>query len=131
VSDAQYPPLVTAGQDLAFGSYRVENVGTTTINAPTVEWYLTSLRNFVSSYYYLGTATYDQAIPPNGKYDPSETTFTVPKGVPEGDYYLAAFIRNDGGASQASFPYSNNYGFSRLKGNSSGGYALWSNDATA
>src|ERR1019366_8857855 len=76
VSDAQYPPLVTAGQDLAFGSYRVENVGTTTINAPTVEWYLTSLRNFVSSYYYLGTATYDQAIPPNGKYDPSETTFT-------------------------------------------------------
>jgi hypothetical protein len=37
----------------------------------------------------------------------------VPTNVPAGAYYIAAYIRDDGGAPQASFPFSNNFAFSR------------------
>ncbi|HXI22606.1 MAG TPA: Calx-beta domain-containing protein [Pyrinomonadaceae bacterium] len=116
VSDATYPSSVVAGGSLTATNYHVENVGTNTISTPTIEWYLTAARNFNSSYYYLGQATYS-SLAPFTSFTPSTVpvTFTVPSTVPSGSYYLSAFIRNDSGASQSSFPFSNNYAFSRTR----------------
>src|SRR5687768_10036928 len=55
---ATYPSSVVAGSNLTFGDYTVENVGTTTIPVPRVEWYLSKARNFISPYYSLGVRTY-------------------------------------------------------------------------
>ena len=114
VSDASYPSSVTAGGTITPNYYTVENVGTTTIGTPTIQWYLSTARNFGSTYYYLGTATYP-SLPRANYFIPSTVsrTLTVPSTTPAGDYYLAAYIPNDGGVSQSSFPFSNNYAFSR------------------
>jgi hypothetical protein len=116
VTDATYPSSVVAGGNLTFGNYHVENVGTNTISTPTIEWYLTAERNFNSAYYYLGERAYS-SLPPFTYFTPStvQTTFTVPTNVPTGTYYLAGFIRNDSGAFQSGFPFSNNYAFSRTR----------------
>lgn len=115
VSDASYPTSVNAGSSFNVNYYHVENVGTTTISTPTVQWYLTAARNFNSSYYYLGTTTYS-SLAPFTYFTPSTVTRTlnVPASVPPGYYYLSAYIPNDAGAPGGAFPYSNNYGFSRL-----------------
>jgi hypothetical protein len=115
VSDATYPVSVTAGAGLTVNNYQVENVGTNTISVPTIEWYLTAGRTFGSDYYYLGSSTYP-SLAAFTSFTPStvQRTFTVPVSVPSGDYYLSAFIRDDDGVSQSSFPFSNNTAFSRL-----------------
>ena len=41
--------------------------------------------------------------------------FQISASVAPGYYYLAAYIRNDGGTFQSSFPFSNNYSFSRTQ----------------
>ncbi len=115
VTDATFPSFVTAGDTLTVNNYHLENVGTTTIATPTLQWYLTSTRNYNSSYYYLGTSTYG-ALARFQYFDPPSTsrTFTVPKSVPGGYYYLNAYVPGgDAGAGQGSFPFSNNYAFSR------------------
>jgi hypothetical protein len=112
--DAFYRSVVKAGTSFYVTDYRVENVGTETINAPTIDWYLTKEHRFAPPYYYLGTEVY-----PSLERFESFTTdsvgfyLTVPAGVPPGDYYLAAYIRNDEGAAQESFAFSNNYAFGR------------------
>lgn len=116
IVDMIFASSVTAGSDLTFSNYHIENLGTTTITTPTVEWYLTSVRNFSGTYHSLGTTTYGslnrfQYI---GLADTART-LTVPANVPAGAYYLAAFIRNDSSPSQASFPFSNDFAFSRSK----------------
>jgi hypothetical protein len=116
VSDATYPSSVVAGGTISPNNYHVENVGTNTISTPTIEWYLTTARNYNSSYYYLGQATYP-SLAAFTYFTPStvQRTFTVPTSVPPGFYYLGAFIRSDSGASQSGFPFSNNYAFSRTR----------------
>ena len=115
ITDATYPTNVQAGGLLTVNNYTVENVGTTTIAAPTVEWYLTAARNFNSTFYFLDKASYGPALPPFTSYTPGtlQRTFRVPTTIAPGLYYLAAFVRNDDGAGQASFPFSNNFAFSR------------------
>jgi hypothetical protein len=117
VTDATYPASVVAGSSLTVNNYTVENVGTTSIGTPTIEWYLTSARNFDSAYYHLGDASYSPALGVFTYYTPSTVgrTFTVPSSVPAGSYYLAAFIRSDGGTGQGSFAFSNNLAFSRKR----------------
>ncbi|MCX6874843.1 MAG: putative Ig domain-containing protein, partial [Verrucomicrobia bacterium] len=114
VTDATIPSSVVAGNSLTVNNYHLENVGTTTITTPTVEWYLTSVRSFESTYYFLGDSTYSSLARFN-YFTPSsvQRSFTVPPTVPAGSYYLAAYIRNDGGAAQSGFPFNNNYAFSR------------------
>jgi hypothetical protein len=113
IREATYPSNVVAGQNLTVADYFIENAGTTTIVVPTIEWYLSAGRNFTAPYHYLGTATY---APMNTftHFDPTTVakTFQVPADVPSGSYYLAAYIRNDDGASQPAFPFSNNFAFS-------------------
>ncbi|HEV7425400.1 MAG TPA: FG-GAP-like repeat-containing protein [Thermoanaerobaculia bacterium] len=114
VAEAAYPSSVTAGGTLTVNNYHVENSGTTTIATPTLEWYLTTVRSFSSTYYYLGQTTYP-SLATHSYFIPSTVlrTLTVPANVPAGSYYLAAYIRNDAGASQGSFPFNNNVSFSR------------------
>src|SRR5262249_53970561 len=107
-TDATIPSTVAAGDVLTVNNYHIENVGTTTVT-PTIEWYLTSARNWSSSYHFLGTSTYG-SLDPFFYFTSSsvERSFDVPSWVPPGNYYLAAYIRDDGGAGQSSFPFNNN-----------------------
>lgn len=116
VTDATYPSSVAAGGNLTFTNYHVENVGTNTISTPTIEWYLTTARNYDSAYYFLGQRTFS-SLAPFTYFTPStvQTTFTVPTNVPSGTYYLGGYIRDDSGVSQSSFPFSNNFAFSRTR----------------
>jgi hypothetical protein len=116
VTDATYPASVAAGGNLTFTNYHVENVGTNTISTPTIEWYLTTARNYNSSYYYLGQATYS-SLARFTYFTPStvQVTFPVPANIPPGSYYLSAYIRNDSGAGQSGFPFSNDFAFSRTR----------------
>ncbi len=115
VTDANYPYSVYAGNKLSLQNYHVENVGTTTISTPTIEWYLTEQRNFVNNYYGLGSSTYS-SLPPFTYFTPSSVgiNLDVPTFVRAGKYYLAGFIRGDGGAAGSTFGFSNNFAFSRL-----------------
>jgi hypothetical protein len=117
ITDATYPASAVAGSNITVNNYIVENVGTTSISVPTIEWYLTAARNFSSSYYSLGESTYSPSLGVFTYYNPATVsrTFTIPSSVPAGSYYLAAFIRDDAGAGQGSFPFSNNYAFSRRR----------------
>jgi len=116
VTDASYPGSVNVGASFVVDNYQVENSGTSTIGTPTIEWYLTAARNYSGAYYYLGQTTYP-SLAPFTYFTPSTVgrTLTVPSNVPAGSYYLSAFIRNDSAPSQASFPFSNNFAFSRFK----------------
>ena len=100
------------GETISIGNFNVENVGTTTIAAPTVEWYLTTQRNFSGDYYYLGSTTYP-SLPRFTYFDPTTMyeVFTVPQYIPPGAYYISAYIRGDGGPGQTTFPFSNNLAF--------------------
>jgi len=116
IAESTFPGSVNAGTSFVVNNYHVENPGTTTINTPTIEWYLTTARNYGSSYYYLGTTTYP-TLQSFHYFTPSTVgrSLTVPSNVPAGNYYLNAFIRNDSAPGQGSFPFSNNYAFSRTK----------------
>ena len=115
VTDATYPSSVVAGGSLTVNNFTIENVGTASIAAPTIERYLTSARNFTSSYYHLTDTAYSPALAPFTSYNPAsvQRTLPIPANVAPGAYYLAAFIRNDEGAGQSGFPISNNFAFSR------------------
>ena len=115
ISDASFPSSVAAGNSFTVNNYHVENVGTTTIATPTIEWYLTPARNFGTSYF-LGSATYGSLT--RFQYHPPTNVardLTVPANVPVGQYYLAAFIRNDSSPQQSTFPFNNDMSFSRMK----------------
>ena len=116
VTDATYPASVAAGGLLTVDDYHIENVGTTTIGTPTIQWYLTSARNFVSSYYYLGTSTHS-SLAPFTYFTPSSVgrTFTVPGNVPPGNYYLGAYIPGEVRNGQGGFPFANDFAFSRFR----------------
>ena len=112
--DATYPSSVQAGTSFTV-IHHVENVGTTRIDVPTIEWYLSPSRNYGGSYYYLETATYSPGLDPFSASYSTTTSLTVPVNVPAGSYYLGAFIRDDEGAVKGGFPGSNNFAWSRTK----------------
>ena len=116
IAEASFPASVVAGNSFTVNNYHVENVGTATIGTPTIEWYLTAARNYSAAYYGLGTTTYPSLVRFN-YFTPSTVgrSLSVPSGVPPGQYYLAAFVRNDDGAGQGGFPFSNNYAFSKTR----------------
>ena len=88
ITDATFPSSVAAGNNFTVSNYHVENVGTTTITTPTVEWYLTPARNFTTSYF-LGSATYG-SLSRFQYHAPANVAraLTVPANVPVGQYYL-------------------------------------------
>jgi hypothetical protein len=114
-ADANFPSTVVAGNSFSLTNFHIENVGTATINSPTLEFYLSSHLDFSHSYHFLGTRNYGPPLARFGWYNPATVgvTLTVPTSVPGGDYYVADFIRNDGGAVVGSFPWDNNHGFTR------------------
>jgi hypothetical protein len=114
--DASFPSSVKIGSSFTVTNYHLENVGTKPVDAPAVEWYLTTARNFTATYYYLATTTYPK-LDTYTYFTPSTVsrTLTVPSSVPAGTYYLGAFIRGDESAGQTVFPFDNSRCFSRLK----------------
>jgi hypothetical protein len=116
ITDATFPSSVGNGLNFTVNNYHLENVGTAAVTTPTIEWYLTTARNYTSPYHYLGATTYGSLTRFNF-FTPSSTsrTLTVPTSVPPGFYYLNAFIRNDAGPSQGSYPFDNNQAFSRTR----------------
>lgn len=113
---ATFPSSVVAGSALTVTDYHLENVGTRTVDAPAVEWYLTTARNFTAPYHYLGTTTYPK-LDPFTYFDPPSAarTLSVPRSVPAGSYYLAAFIRGDESMATNGFQGNNSRSFSRTK----------------
>ena len=117
MGDVTFPASVAAGSSFSVNNYHVENMGTTTISTPTIEWYLTSARNFATSHF-LGSTTYG-SLARFQYHAPATTsvarTLTIPSNVPAGSYYLAAFIRNDSSPQQSTFPFNNDSSWSRTK----------------
>lgn len=113
LDEASFPATVNRGSAFVVNNYHVENVGTTSIATPTIEWYLTTARNYDAAYHGLGSTTYP-TLNAGFYFTPSTVgrTLTVGSGVPPGNYFLAAFVRSDGGAGQGGFPFGNNYAFS-------------------
>jgi len=112
-SDATYPSAVFPGRRLTVSNFSMENVGTVTIDSPTVEWYLSETMDYgAGSYYFLGTTSYS-ALPPFTQFLPAAMVadLTVPEDVPIGTYYLGGFIRNDDGSIN-SVPLDNNHAWS-------------------
>jgi len=107
---------VRRGGTLAVNHYSLQNLGTTRAERPTVEWYLTPTRNLEGVKHFLGEAAYPP-LPPGRYFDPNTVLrkLTVPASVPPGDYYLAAFIRDDFSPQLRAFPWNNNSAFSRQK----------------
>lgn len=116
-SDATYPGTVVAGNNMFVNNFHIENVGTTTIASPTIEFYLSANLDYNGYYRYLNTVSYSPALNRFGWYNPASVgvNVPVPTNMPGGDYYLGSFIRNDGGPGQGAFPYSNNYGWTRSR----------------
>jgi hypothetical protein len=113
-NDPMHPDGIAVGGSLTVNGYTIENVGTVTVAAPKVEWYLCSERNFTARYHYLGTATYPQMVPHFYFFpDTVARSFVVPS-MPTGNYYLGAYIRGDQSYTAGTFPFSNSMSFSRL-----------------
>jgi hypothetical protein len=113
---ATFPASVAAGASFAVTNYQLENVGTQVVGTPRVEWYLTTLRNFNSAYYYLGATTYP-SLDRFTYFDPASVrrSLRVPTSVPSGSYYLAAFIRGDQSVQTNGFQVNNSRSFSRTR----------------
>jgi hypothetical protein len=113
---ADFPASVRIGSNFEVTNYHLENVGTRRVTTPTVEWYLTSVRNFNGTTFFLGTTTYP-TLEPFAYFDPPSAarTLRVPAGVPAGSYFLAAFIRGDESMGTNNFQTNNSRSFSRTK----------------
>jgi Matrixin len=113
---ATFPASVAAGASFSVSNYQLENVGTQAFGTLAVEWYLTTLRNFDSAYYYLGTTTYPM-LDRFSYFDPASVgrSLQVPASVPSGSYYLAAFIRGDQSVATSGFQVNNSRSFSRTQ----------------
>jgi hypothetical protein len=114
-----------SGNRIRITNFTVENVGSTRIDRPTIEWYLTLSRSYdTRTAHYLGTTAFSPGLNAGGRYNPrtASVSFVVPAGVETGDYYVFAFVRNDESPSQgassigndnvpsgSSFPFSNNH----------------------
>ena len=117
-SDASYPGTATAGGNLTVNYYLLQNVryhDRRSADSPVVSHDGAQLQRR-ESLLLAGTLTYP-ALAPFSRFTESTVarTFTIPTYLPGGSYYLAAFIPGDDGASQGSFPFSNNFAFSRLR----------------
>lgn len=111
--ESTFPASARAGTSFTLSNFHMENTGTTTRNV-VVEWYLAAQRNFTAPHYTLRTANYGSLLRFQA-FAPATTSLPVPLSTPEGSYYVAGFIDNDEGASQAVFPIDNNRTFSRSK----------------
>lgn len=114
-ADVTLPASVVAGNTLTISNYHIENVGSVNRTQTTLEWYLTRSRNYTDPYYYLNTYNYG-GLNRFTYFNTGSVSIspTVPITTPGQSYYVNAYIRNDGQAGQSTFPYGNNYGWSRL-----------------
>ena len=82
---------VASGDAMTVSNFIIENSGTNAI-APEIEWYLCPTINSWTGAVYVGTTTHSTLDP--GFYFNTSRTLTIPSGVPNGTYYLGAFVAN-------------------------------------
>jgi hypothetical protein len=110
--EAAYVPVrpassaVTAGSALRLtGSLKIENVGTANLARPSVEIYLVPARFSLAGAIHLGTLRAKSTVKPlktlNINLDPV-TSLRIPRNAPQGNYYLAFFLRDPKDKHQAN-----------------------------
>ncbi len=82
---------VSPGDSLTVSNFSLENVGTVALD-PGVDWYLCPVINSWDAYYYVGSSTFPTLNPEN--WFLTSRTMTIPSGIPDGTYYLGAYINN-------------------------------------
>lgn len=78
------------GESLTVSDFIIENLGTTPLLSPVIEWRLVPKINSWDNSHYIGTMTYPAVSPDS--YQQTSSTLTIPFSVPPGTYYLAAKI---------------------------------------
>lgn len=82
---------VSPGDSLTVSNITMENAGTVTLD-PGVDWYLCPTINSWNVYYYIGSTTHATLSP--GNWFLTSRTLTIPSGIPDGVYYLGAYVNN-------------------------------------
>jgi hypothetical protein len=117
--DASFMTEVAAGEDLFVRNFRVDNVGTTPIVNPTLDWYLTTQRSYPQGAIpYLGRTVFNITLPRFSRLPSSsaDVTLRVPRDVNGGSYFVSALVNGLGtnyGPVQPTFPYAHNAAFTR------------------
>jgi hypothetical protein len=92
------------GDDLSAsitGAFKIENLGTDDVASPSVEFYLAQQRMSWSAYAFLGSAVY-ATVPVYTTWYNGLPSLPVPSTMPTGDYWLAAFLRDNADADNGS-----------------------------
>jgi len=92
------------GDDLSAsitGAFKVENLGTDDVASPSVEFYLAQQRMSWSAYAFLGSAVY-ATVPVYTTWYNGLPSLPIPSTTPTGDYWFAAFLRDNADADNGS-----------------------------
>ena len=87
--------LVAGGDSVTVSNFIIENCGTST-QSPVIDWYLCPNINDWTGAIYVQQTTHSSLS--DGSFFNTSRTLTIPTGVPDGLYYLGAFVRNSGDA---------------------------------
>ncbi len=94
---------VSPGDSLTISDFVIENVGTVTMN-PEIDWYLVPNINDWTGNRYIGSTTH--ATLNSESWFLTSRTLTIPSGIPDGTYYLGAYVSNSSdeyGANDSSW----------------------------
>jgi len=83
------------------GSFKIENLGTDDVVAPSVEFYLAQQRMSWGAYSFIGSATY-ATVPVYTTWYNGLPSLPIPSTTPTGDYWFAAYLRDDADADNGS-----------------------------
>jgi hypothetical protein len=116
-STTPLPASVVAGDGFVVNDFHVENAGTNPIVNPTLDWYLTSQRNYTGSNWFLGRRSFGGTLNRFTYYAPSgvSTWLVVPSSTDGGLYYLNAYSGVADGAAQSGFPYNHSLAWSQSR----------------
>ena len=88
---------ISAGSQFTVYDFVIENLGTSTVNTPKVEWYLaTELFNNSSILYHIGQTTHSE-LSSHHRFI-TERTLSIPSTVSTGYYYLVAQVNQSNDA---------------------------------
>ncbi|WP_395681994.1 hypothetical protein [Dokdonella sp.] len=83
------------------GAFKIENLGSDDVVAPSVEFYLAQQRMSWSAYAFLGSAAY-ATVPVYTTWYNGLPYLPIPSTMPTGDYWFAAYLRDDVDADNGS-----------------------------
>ena len=92
------------GDDLSAsitGAFKIENLGTDDVVSPSVEFYLTQQRMSWDAFAFLGSAVY-ASVPVYTTWSNGLPSLPIPSSMPTGDYWFAAYLRDNADADNGS-----------------------------